>query len=240
MLFPDSVYGFHGSAERRFGPLLTSFFADRPSLGSTELCRIMSARGSDKGNGWHSYTPFYSRLLSPMRETAMRVFEMGIGSTRPDIPFTRSDGLPGGSLRGWRDWFTKARVFGADIDRHCQFTEDRIRTYYADQGDPDSLRAMWAEIAVGEGGEPDRVKFDLIVDDGCHTYEFNHVMLMNSLHMLRPGGLYVIEDVWHHPANIARWQESLPKLGRPAMIIRLPFYGLTTNVTDNCLIIIEA
>ena len=42
--------------------------------------------------------------------------------------------------------------------------------------------------------------FDLIIDDGLHTYEAGVILFNNSYSMIRNGGLYVIEDV--HPSYL--------------------------------------
>jgi lipopolysaccharide biosynthesis glycosyltransferase/predicted O-methyltransferase YrrM len=160
----------------------------------TPLCRIMGAHGSDKGSvnittSWHNYTTLYYALLKDRRESIRRVFELGLGTTDLTIPNNMGvNGKPGASLRGWAEFFPHAEVFGADIDKRILFTEDRIKTYYCDQLDPSAICSMWQLEDLQES-------FDLIIEDGLHTYEANVCFFENSIHMLKAGGLYIIEDI---------------------------------------------
>lgn len=158
----------------------------------TELCNIMDSSGSDKGSKHHNYTRVYYDLFKDIRNEKLNIFEVGIGTKNPDIPSSMigfNYSKPGGSLYGWRDFFKNSTIYGADIDKDILFTDNRIKTYYTNQLDPDIIRNMWKEIG-------DEVMFDIIIDDGLHTDEANYTFLMNSYHKLKPGGIYVIEDVY--------------------------------------------
>jgi hypothetical protein len=101
-------------------------------------------------------------------------------------------GVPGASHRGWQELFPRALVYGADIDRGILFEEGRIKTFYCDQLDRASIHELWARPDLGGG-------VDVIIEDGLHTFEANVSFLEASLDYLRPGGIYVIEDIsWHH------------------------------------------
>jgi hypothetical protein len=155
----------------------------------SSLTEIMNKHGSDKGNGGqHNYTEFYSGLLIHLVDNpGVKIFELGIGTNNPALPSTMGvDGTPGASLRGWRDWFNQADIYGADIDKDILFTEDRIQTFYVDQRSPESISDMWKEIDV---------MFDLIIDDGLHELDANYTFVSNSYHKLKPGGYFIIEDV---------------------------------------------
>jgi hypothetical protein len=77
-------------------------------------------------------------------------------------------------------------VFGADIDKDVLFTEDRIRTFYVDQRDPSSIRQLWASVGISE--------FDLMIDDGLHSFDAGVCLFENSFAHLKRGGIYIIED----------------------------------------------
>ncbi len=163
-----------------------------------ELSRLATLHGSDKGSlmssegflPWepHSYTDLYGQLFDHCRGSVRRVFECGIGTNNPDLDSSMGEnGRPGASLRMWRDYFPNADIFGADIDEAILFEESRIKTHYVDQLDSDSIRQLWDRLGD--------VRFDLMVDDGLHTFEAGSVLFENSIHMLEESGLYVIEDV---------------------------------------------
>ncbi len=168
-------------------------------LAPTEMCRIMASYGSDKA--LHSYTQLYSALFKDRCDRPLLVLELGLGSNNPAVLSNMGMfGAPGASLRGWRDLFPQASIYGADIDRGILFEEDRIKTFYCDQLDPSSIREVWSHSALRGGA-------DIIIEDGLHTFEANVSFLEESLDHLRPGGIYVIEDIgWE---DIEKWYERL-------------------------------
>jgi hypothetical protein len=168
----------------------------------TEMCRVMTKFGSDKG--WNNYTPLYSALFKERCNRSLRVFELGLGSNNPDVLSNMGVfGAPGASLRGWRQLFPHAQVYGADIDRGILFQEERINTFYCDQLDPSSIRELWSQPEL-QGG------MDIIIEDGLHTFEANVSFLEGSLDQLRPGGIYVTEDIGWDCAD--RWCERLERM----------------------------
>ena len=163
----------------------------------SELC---DKYGSDKGynkienrifyNNWHphNYTDYYSSLFEHSRIGIKKIFECGIGTNNPDIPSSMGkEYKPGGSLKMWRDYFPNANVYGADIDKDILFESERIKTFYVNQLEKNSIEEMWSNIGVNN--------FDIIIDDGLHTYDAGKCMFDNSFNKLRVGGIYIIEDV---------------------------------------------
>jgi len=150
---------------------------DNLSQELTELCKIMSKHGSDKSCGWHNYTLVYDQLFKDIKSTATHFFEMGIGVINS-----------GASLRGWKEYFDKAHIYGADILYEVLFEEDRIDTFHCDQLSAISVQNMWNYFDK-------KTKFDVILEDGLHTYEANIHFLKNSIHKVKDGGFYIIEDV---------------------------------------------
>ena len=74
--------------------------------------------GSDKGSmipfdstefwATHNYADLYHHLSSRFRYSVKNVFECGIGSADPLIPYHfKLNGIPGASLRVWRECFLK-------------------------------------------------------------------------------------------------------------------------------------
>lgn len=201
----------------------------------TPLCGIMARCGSDKGpnptrGDWHNYTGVYHELFGDRSGEALNVFELGLGTNNVNVPSNMGpSGVPGASIRGWKEYFGQSHIFGADIDRAILFTEDRIHTVYCDQTNPRVIRDMWATL-------PD---MDIIIEDGLHTFEANVTFFENSIHKLKEGGLYVIEDVVN--GNIVRFNKLFE-------VWRTTFKGLTfeirmlphpVNNHDNNLIIIR-
>jgi len=164
----------------------------------SELSALCDKYGSDKGEiaatghpyPWpsHTYADFVERHFEHCREYVKNVFECGMGTNNAAIPANMStSGQPGASLRVWRDYFPNANIVGVDIDRNILFQDERISTFYCDQTSPDAIAQLWSEANVPE--------FDLMIDDGLHTYEAGRCMFENSFHKLKKGGMYIIEDV---------------------------------------------
>ena len=163
-----------------------------------ELSRLCDYYGSDKGEVQstghpypfpsHTYADYYSSLFAHCRLAPTKVFECGLGTNNPDLASSMGvNGKPGASLRVWKEYFPNATIYGADIDRDVLFEEPRIKTYYVDQLDPDSIGEMWREVGVRD--------FDFMLDDGLHTFEAGSTLFSNSIAMLAQHGVYVIEDV---------------------------------------------
>ncbi|MES2607879.1 MAG: hypothetical protein V4544_04025 [Pseudomonadota bacterium] len=172
------------TADRISGYLNETF---DPEARETPLCKIMKDCNSDKSTV-HNYTKMYNFLLQNKRDAATNVFEIGIGSTDPQFAYTMGpNGTAGASLRGWREFFPNAHIYGADIDKAALFQEDRISTHFVDQLNTGTIKEMFEQI-------PAKL-FDVMVDDGLHCFEANDIFFKAALDKLAPGGVYIIEDI---------------------------------------------
>ncbi len=153
----------------------------------TPLCNLMTEFGSDKGTGKHNYTKFYHAILSPFQNEQLTIFELGLGANNPEYKWTMKHGIPGASLRGWHKFLPNATIHGADKDPSVTVDLDRIETGFVDQTKPDTIRDLWDRFKNHE--------YDFIVDDGWHHFDANVCFFINSYHKLKPGGIYIIEDI---------------------------------------------
>ena len=152
-----------------------------------DLAALFAQHGSDKSTV-HNYYLMYAAILKGKRDLPLNILEIGLGTNNTSLPSNMGkDGKPGASLRTWRDWAPKSTVFGADIDMNILFSEERITTHYVDQTDPSSLKTL-AEQLHG-------TNFDLIVDDGLHNPWANLNTLHFALDLLKPGAVFVVEDI---------------------------------------------
>jgi len=146
----------------------------------TELCRLATKYKTDKIH----YTPFYSLLLEGRRESTHRVLEIGIGTPEAmkHVPGYR----PGASLRMWKEYFPYAVIDGVDKQHIPNVQEERINVWVADQGNAGQLKNIVSY---------DGFQYDLIVDDGSHQTEDQRISFDTLYSYLKPGGLYIIEDI---------------------------------------------
>jgi predicted O-methyltransferase YrrM len=89
--------------------------------------------------------------------------------------------------------FEPARVAGLDRFIEARDLAETVRPYYGvDQGD----RPRVASILADEFGDE---SLDLVIDDASHEYAPSLASFETIFPLLRPGGLYLIEDwAWQH------------------------------------------
>lgn len=201
----------------------------------TDLCEIIERHGSDKGaksyKSWHNYTPFYHSIFKEKRNHPLRLFELGIGSKNPNIPSNMGpNGVPGASLRAWKEYFPKGQIVGADIDKEILFQEDRITTLFCDQLDKNSIRELWRNV---EG------EFDIMIEDALHMFSANKHFFENSVYKLKKGGVYIIEDIlkpaiFKFQEQLVIWKKNYPYLD--FQLIRIPY---DRNTEDNTILLIH-
>ncbi len=138
---------------------------------------------------WLHYLDAYDRHFSRFRGKEVHILEIGV--------------LGGGSLGMWQTYFgPQCRVYGVDIDPACrQYERDGIRIFTGDQKD----RAFWESI------RKEVPVLDIVIDDGGHHSQEQIVSLQELLPHLRPGGVYVTEDIQGHSADFIAFMEGLTR-----------------------------
>ena len=129
--------------------------------------------------------------------------------------FSKIGVYSGGSLDMWRNYFgPKATIYGVDIAPDCRVYEnDGIKIFIGDQAD----RSFW-------GGLRRKVPtLDIVIDDGGHVPEQQIVSLEELLPFLRPGGVYLCEDVHRTHNQFASYVHGLGhKLNDMSQISHFP------------------
>jgi len=168
-----------------------------------ELCQLYK---SDKCPGAHiktsyrgsSYAKLYDTLLGDKKNTATRVLEVGIGSMKKMSNFV--DGyITGASLFIWRDYFTKATIFGFDHDPSCNIREERIEIVI---GDATKIKDLQKIIDLYGGG------FDVIIDDCSHHLNQQIITADFLIPHLKEDGIYFIENVRKSEELINHFKDS--------------------------------
>lgn len=164
---------------------------------SSDLDALLCQYGSDKSSDVHGYAKVYEGIFGHCREETCMLLEVGIGTVNPNgsssMSYLLRDGVaphyrPGGSARAWRDYFPNCTVVSIDVDADTMVSdEERIITHLCDSTQ-ESTRDMLIALY---GPSP----FDIIIDDGDHNPDSQQATLKNLWQMVRPGGLYIVEDV---------------------------------------------
>jgi hypothetical protein len=122
---------------------------------------------------WRHYFPAYERHLAGFVGRPVRVIEIGIFS--------------GGSLGMWRKYFgDDSQIIGVDIEPVCRsYARDGIEVVIGDQADP----GFWAAFC------DTHAPVDIVIDDGGHLPHQQIAALEMLLPHIRPGGVYLCEDI---------------------------------------------
>ena len=189
----------------------------------------MNNFGSDKGNQ-HNYTDFYHFLFCKLRDKKLNIFEVGLGSVKNNYSDNMSkfrNYKPLCSLRGWKKYFLNSEIFGADKDKSILTNENRIKTFYVDMLEKETIKKMWEKI---------KKKMDIIIDDGMHSFESNTIFFENSISFLNDNGFYIIEDINRNPNNIRKYLKYFRKKNLFWQIIDIKN---RKNIRNNCLLIVK-
>lgn len=134
--------------------------------------------GIDKGtqrNAGHSYTYYYDKLLTPLRDKPVLILEIGI--------------CGGGSLKMWYEYFPNATIVALDIVDERDLSNDRVHVFQLDQSNESEL-ANFVNQCKLSGYE-----FDIIIDDGSHHMYDQQITLAHFFPLLKSKGIYIIEDL---------------------------------------------
>jgi hypothetical protein len=198
-------------APLQFGELQSKVDSSDYSLVERKIRSLFDESGSDKGS-WHHYSYLYATLLGGLKSNRpLRILEIGLGTNNIDTPSNMgSAGIPGASLRAFRDFDDRIECVGLDIDSRVLFEEDRIDTGVVDQMDLES----WNSV-------PDRLlqeKFDLVIDDGLHSPSANLNTIISTKGLLSERGVIVVEDIAERSLDV--WH-LLGQLGIPEHELRI-------------------
>src|SRR5258706_7593038 len=136
--------------------------------------------GTDKASVWcgeprmiqgyrHRYLPFYEQFLAPLRYEPITLLEIGVEH--------------GASLKMWRDYFLKGRIFGMDINPK-EYIGERIHVEFGNQHVKEDLERITAQD----------VPFDVVLYDAGHDPDAQIFCFDYMLQQVKPGGFYLLED----------------------------------------------
>jgi len=136
---------------------------------------------------WRHYFEIYQRHFQKFVGREVNVLEIGVYS--------------GGSLGMWKHCFGPGcRVYGVDIEPACKsYESDSVKIFIGDQAD----RQFWRTL------RNQAPPMDIIIDDGGHVPQQQIVTLEETLPCLRPGGVFLCEDVHGIPHKFTQYVSGL-------------------------------
>jgi predicted O-methyltransferase YrrM len=153
----------------------------------TDLCNICSQAGTDKspftknGGHRHPYTTPYSLFFEPLRNKPIKLAEIGI--------------FRGASILAWRMFFSRARIYGFDIDTEAMTHIRKLDLPGVVIDEMDATKADSME-SVFQRHMADGELFDVILDDALHEVSQQAVTIKTCINKLKQGGLLIIEDIF--------------------------------------------
>lgn len=153
------------------------------------LDEIGILEGTNKSSLLVDYLRHYDRLFTKFRHEAITLIEIGIDQ--------------GASLRAWERYFSGATIVGVDVQ-------------------PDKVKHATERSIVEIGSQANLgfitglcKKYDptIIVDDGSHQARDVLFTFQTMFPFVRPGGIYVMEDLYlHFGANAKGYAATAPIL----------------------------
>ena len=141
----------------------------------------------------HGYILVYNSIFEKFRNDQIKLLEIGVRQ--------------GWSHLTWREYFKNGKIYGIenyaspvfDIKKQ-EYNFDNIEVFIGDQEDEIFLESLPI------------YDLDIIIDDGGHRMSQQQVSLALLLKRLKPGGLYIIEDLHTSNENMKQyWDDNDPK-----------------------------
>ena len=153
---------------------------------ATDTDKFTNAKGDH-----HSYQALYEEFIGPLHCRPLNILEIGLGC---NVGISEA----GQSLAMWLHYFPLATVTVFEFDGNCVdawLAQDpmrigrdvlvkRVKWVKGDQSKVDDLQPL---LAQGP--------FDFVLDDGGHSFSQQIVSLVVLLPSVRPGGMYIVEDL---------------------------------------------
>jgi hypothetical protein len=151
--------------------------------------------GSDKGTQFsaHFYTRTYTKFFQRIRNEPLTIAEIGL-QNRPDLHIGHLNGMrsvpvtapAAPSLEMWRKYFPNADIFGFDIDDFSTVKIDRCKIVRGNMSSREDLARFVDTVAR---------PIDILIEDGSHTSHHQQIAFGYLFRYIRPGGMYIIEDL---------------------------------------------
>jgi len=161
---------------------------------------------SDKGSVYHNYLEIYEKYFSKYRNSLVNFLEIGLWE--------------GESIRMWREYFETGNLVGADILDLSHIDLPNTQIHICDQSDKNQLETLVSERFNS---------YDIIIDDGGHMMHQQQITLATMFKYLKPGGVFVIEDL-HTSGN-----PNYTRTGDTDTLAMLYSFNEKNQIQRNCM-----
>lgn len=142
-----------------------------------QLLDIVQYYATDKHSTHRYFELVYNELFKPLREECKIFMEVGIYDCE--------------SIKLWRDYFINAEIVG--VEYNLPYSLEKLG---------DTPRDRMTFIDGDQSKEEDLIKIsqqypsvDVIMDDGSHMMRDQQITLAKLFKSVKPGGIYVLEDL---------------------------------------------
>jgi hypothetical protein len=191
----------------------------REILQSDNLCLSINPRGTDKGDKKSYIEKFYERHFAAYRDKNIELMEIGFRH--------------GASLALWSKYFKKGSILGVDNFSDLAVGDDLpIVDEWINQP---NIRLKIGDAYSKSFSEEISESFDIVIEDGLHTLETQKIALELYLPKLKPGGVFIVEDILSGGLAI------LPLLKKVPVGFNVYFYDFRWHRLsgDNCLFVVK-
>jgi len=157
--------------------------------------------GSDKSKDDHKYTDMYQMLFDKSRLDILNVTEIGSNA--------------GQSIQAWYFYFPNAHIFTYDViptdsmRKIAEIHSDRLHYQILDLVKDYDKAALVDE------------SMDVVIEDASHWPSQQRALLKTCFRLVKPGGYYIIEDIWYTKSEGRDWQTNISALGTEIQTILL-------------------
>lgn len=154
---------------------------------NNELDILALKYNTDKSSLFHDYTNVYEWNFSKYRNDPITFMEIGV--------------LNGSSIKMWNEYFPNAKIIGIDVDLDCKkFETNNVHIEIGNQTDLNFLDSLVNKYKT----------FDIILDDGGHTWKQQKTTFTHLFPHVNNGGYYIIEDLSTSYLKGSVWDTNEP------------------------------
>ena len=146
-------------------------------------------RGTGYSNGGgdmvlHGYTKIYEEIFKDSKDSNINYLEVGV--------------FQGRKLATFSDYFPNGKIYGVDLSvKEFELMKSTLIEMgaFSNNNLMSVLPGDSTDISTWDQKINDYPMFDIILDDGLHRPDAQHKTLINFWNKLKPGGIYIIEDI---------------------------------------------